>query len=245
MNRCFVFAARNSKELRRDPLTLLFTMALPIALLGLMSLIYQSAPVETFAPANFTPGMAVFSLSFLALFAGMLLANDRNSSFLMRVFASPLTATDYILGYTFPLLLAALLQSTLCFAAAFLFGLPVTIHVLVALAVLLPAAALFIGMGILMGTLLSVKQVTGIGNVIIQVAALLGGTWFDLALLGGVVEGIGNALPFAHALEATRAALAGNWADILPHLVWVAGYAVVIFFCAVLAFCWRMRSGRQ
>jgi ABC-2 type transport system permease protein len=139
------FASRNSKELLRDLLSLIFCIGLPLLLLVLVAVINRSLPpVEIFKIENFAPGTAVFGFSFLTLFSGMLIGRDRSTSFLTRLFASPLTSSDYIFGYSLPLLPIALLQGAIFFITAFFFGLPVTVNVLITLLVLIPAAVLFI-----------------------------------------------------------------------------------------------------
>ena len=176
-------------------------------------------------------------------FSGTLIAKDRSTSFLMRLFASPLSASDFILGYTLPLLPIAVLQSILCFIAALFLGLPLTANILVALVVLIPAALLFIGIGLLAGSVLNDKQVGGVcGALLTNVSAWLSGTWFELDLVGGAFQAVAYALPFAHAVDATRAALAGDYASIFPHLWWVLGYALIVLVIAVIVFKNKMNS---
>lgn len=241
--RAMAFAARTRKEVARDPVTLLFGIGFPLVLLLLMSMLQKSIQADIFRAETFAPGMAVFSLSFASLFGGMLIARDRSSSFLMRLFSSPLTASDYIMGYTLPLLPLSIAQSALCFIAAFFLGLPVTVNVLLVVVVLIPIALLFTGFGLLLGTLCTEKQVAPLGSILVNVATLLGGTWFDLDMVGGTFRTVGYVLPFAHAVDATRAALAGDVAALLPHLGWVIGYTVALFAVAGFAFSRRMRSG--
>lgn len=238
-----VFASRNRKELMRDPLTLAFGIGFPLVLLLLISVLQRSISVDIFRAENFAPGMAVFSLSFIAISAGTLIAKDRSTSFLTRLFASPLSASDFVMGYALSMLPTAILQTVVCFTAAFFVGLPVSLNVLLATLVLIPVAVLFIGFGLLLGSSLTDKQVGGIGSMLINIATLLGGTWFDLNLMGGTLKTIGYALPFAHAVDAARAALVGDYGTIMPHLWWVLSYAVVIFAAAVVIFRRRMRSG--
>lgn len=241
--RLLVFASRNRKELLREPMTLAFGIGFPLVVLLLLSAIQANIPVSLFEVESVTPGIAVFGLSFLSLFSGMLIAKDRTSSFLMRLFASPLTASDFILGYVLPLLPMAVAQSIICFMAAVFLGLAVTTNILLALVVLLPAAVLFISIGLLAGSVLSDKLVGGIcGALLTNVSAWLSGTWFDLKLVGRGFESLAYALPFARAVDATRAALAGDYRSIFPHLWWVIGYAVVILIVAVFAFSTRMKS---
>jgi ABC-2 type transport system permease protein len=240
-----VFASRNSKELLRDPATLAFGIGFPLVVLFLLSAIQSNIPISLFEIESLSPGIAVFGLSFLALFSGMLIAKDRTTSFLMRLFASPLTASDFILGYIFPLLPMAAAQSIVCFITAFFLGLSISGNVLLAILVLLPTAALFIGIGLLAGSVLSDKQVGGVcGALLTNVSAWLSGTWFDLNLVGDGFKSVAYTLPFAHAVEATRAALAGDYPSILPHLLWVIGYAVLILAVAIAVFSTRMKSDK-
>ena len=97
--------------------------------------------------------------------------------------------------------------------------------------------------GLLCGSLLGVKQVGGIcGALLTNLSAWLSGIWFDLELVGGVFYKIAYALPFVHAVEMERAVLAGNFRDILPHLLWVLGYAVVTLTAAVFLFLRQMKK---
>ena len=241
--RTLVFSSRNAKEILRDPLNLAFGIAFPLVILLLFSAMQANAPISLFEINRIAPGVAVFGLSFMSLFSGMLIAKDRASSFLMRLFASPLTSRDFIAGYTLPLMPMAIAQSIVCFIAAFLLGLPASLNILVAVAVLLPTAALFIGIGLLAGSLLTDKQVGGIcGALLTNLSAWLSGTWFDLELVGSAFTTVGNALPFVHAVNAARAAVAGSHSAILSELVWVVGYAAAVLALASMVFSRRMKS---
>lgn len=242
MNARNAFSARNTKEMLRDPLNIAFGLGFPVGLLLLLTAIQRNIPVPLFELDHLTPGIAVFGLSFISLFSATLISKDRTTSFLMRLFASPMRASDYILGYTLPMLPIALLQTVLCYATAALLGLKLTPDVLLAIVVALPAALLFIGIGLLCGSVFNDKQVGGIcGALLTNLSAWLSGTWFDLSLVGGAFQAISYALPFARAVEAGRAAMAGNYGAILPHLWWVFGYALAVLACAVLAFRRRMQ----
>ncbi len=195
MNARNAFAVRNTKEILRDPLTLAFGLGFPVVLLLLLTAIQRNIPVSLFELDQLTPGIAVFGLSFVSLFSATLISKDRTTSFLMRLFASPMRAADYILGYTLPLLPMALLQVALCYGTAMLLGLQFTPNVLLAIVVALPAALLFIGLGLLCGSVFTDKQVGGIcGALLTNVSAWLSGTWFDLNLVGGAFKAISYAL---------------------------------------------------
>jgi ABC-2 type transport system permease protein len=91
------FAKRNFKELIRDPLSLIFEIALPIILLFLFQ--QFNIPSENFLLKNFTPAIIIFGFSFITLFTSTLIAKDRTSSLLIRLGTSPMKPSDYILGY--------------------------------------------------------------------------------------------------------------------------------------------------
>jgi ABC-2 type transport system permease protein len=238
-----VFASRNRKEILRDPLNLAFGIGFPLVLLFLLSAIQANIPVSLFEVDKLAPGIAVFGLSFISLFSGTLISKDRTSSFLVRLFASPLSASDYILGYVLPLLPMAVMQIAICFAASFFLGLPVDLNVLLSLVILIPAAVLFIGIGLLAGSIFTDKQVGGIcGALLTNVSAWLSGTWFDLNLVGGAFKTVAYLLPFAHAVDAAKAAVAGDYASVFPHLWWVIGYAAAINCIAVIVFKKKMKS---
>ncbi len=239
--RCFCFASRNLKELLRDPLTAVFCVGFPVVLLLLFYAIQSNIPVSLFELPAIAPGLAVFGLSFLSLFSGMLLSKDRTSSFLMRLYTTPLTSFEFIAGYILPLIPVAIAQSVICLAAAVLLGLPLSVNLLLVIAALLPSALLFIGFGLLLGSLVSDKAVGGISSVLVNLAAWLSGIWFDVGMVGGAFETVSGLLPFLHAVEAAKAAYAGNSAAVLQHLCWVAVYAVVVLTAAVLVYGWKMK----
>ena len=242
--RMLTFAGRNVKEILRDPLTVLFGLGFPLILLLLLSAIQANIPVSLFEIQSLAPGITVFGLSFITLFSAAILAKDRSSSLLQRLYTTPLTPVDFILGYTLPILPMALAQTALCYAAALLLGLDLTVDILLAILLNLPASLLFISLGLLFGSILNEKQVGGIcGALLTNLTAWLSGIWFDLELVGGVFQRVAHALPFYHAVELARATLTGQYGDILPHLWWVAGYAIVCTAAAILLFLRQM--GRQ
>ncbi len=237
------FAARNGKEMLRDKLTLLFGIGFPLILLLLLSLIQANIPVELFEIAHLSPGIVVFGFSFISLFSALVISKDRSGSFMLRLLTSPMSARDFILGYTLPLIPMVIAQSAVCFAAAFCLGLEFSARVLLTMAVLLPAGFVFVALGLLCGSIFSDKQVGGIcGALLTNLSAWLSGTWFDLKLVGGAFEDIAMLLPFARAVEAGRAALGGDYAAIMPNLIWVIAWAAVLYTAAVAVFTRKMRQ---
>lgn len=240
--RMLTFAGRNTKEILRDPVALGFSLGFPLVLIFLLSAIQANVPVPLFEIEHLTPGISVFGLSFMTLFSATLIAKDRSSSFLRRLYTTPMTAADFILGYTLPILPIAVAQSVICYLVAVVLGLDVTVGILYAVLGVLPVSLFYIALGLLCGSVLTDKQVGGIcGALLTNGSAWLSGVWFDLALVGGTFKKIAYALPFVHAVDMERALLAGDFGGIFPHLWWVLGYAIVLLVLAVLLFLRQMK----
>lgn len=247
--RAYVFASRNTKEILRDILTLFFGLAFPLVILLLLYAIGSAVPEEAhldmFDIENLTPGITVFGLSFIALFSAQLIAKDKTTSFMMRLFTSPIKSSEFILGYTLPLIPMSLAQTLICYITAIILGLKFTPNILLAAVVNIPIALVFIALGLLCGTVLSEKAVGGIcGALLTNLSAWFSNIWFDTALVGGWFEGIANALPFAHAVNAARYALNGEFESVMPDLLWVIGYAVVLLAVAIVIFTVKMKRNK-
>ena len=241
--RMLTFAVRNAKEILRDPLTLFFGLGFPLVLILLLSAIQANIPVELFEIQHLTPGITVFGLSFMTLFSATILAKDRGSSLLQRLYTTPLTPMDFILGYTLPIIPISVAQCVICYVAAIVLGLEITVNIAFAILLIIPVSILYIALGLLCGSVFTDKQVGGIcGALLTNLSAWLSGVWFDLDLVGGAFQKIAYALPFVHSVEMQRAIIAGDYAGIFPHLGWVLGYALVILAAAVFVYLRQMKK---
>ena len=245
--RMFLFAKRNIKEILRDPINLFFGLGFPLVLLALLSIINYAIPPEAkntmFQINNLAPGLTMFGSVFMALFAGMLLSKDRTSSFLMRLFTSPMTATDFILGYSLPMIVMTIVQATITLLVAGFFGLNININILFAIIMTALTSLLFVGTGLFFGSILNDKAVGGVcGALLTNVAGWLSGVFVPIDLIGGAFKTITNILPFYHSVEAIRISLSGNFNNLLPHLLVVIGYTIVIFIFAIIIFNRKMNG---
>lgn len=242
MKRTLAFANRTMKEIVRDPLTLGFGLGFPVVLLLLLSLIQANIPVEMFEIAHLTPGVTVFGLSFMTLFSAQLISKDRESSFLTRLYTTPMKASTFIAGYMLPILPICLAQTVICYALAMVLGLTFSANIIWATLTLIIPSLFYISLGLLCGSAMTSKQVGGIcGALLTNVSAWLSGIWFDIDMLGKVFEKIANALPFIHAVELERAVLSGDMAKAASHIAPVALYAVGITGIAIAVFLRQMK----
>ena len=240
--RMWTFAKRCGKEILRDPINLGFGLGFPLVLLFLMSAMQANIPVSLFEIDKLTPGMTIFGLSFMTLFSATLVAKDRESAFLQRLYTTPLTGLDFILGYMVPILPIAIGQAAICYLFAIPFGLTISVNIVYAILGIIPMAIFNVALGLLCGSLLGVKQVGGIcGALLTNLSAWLSGVWFDLELVGGTFKKIADLLPFVHAVEMEKALFAGNFDVAVTHLWPVVLYSVLITTAAVFCFLGQMK----
>lgn len=242
-----LFAKRNTKEVLRDPVNLFFSLGFPLVLLILLSIINAAIPAEAENPMfeieNLAPGLAMFGTVFMALFAGMLLSKDRTSSYLMRLFTSPMNRLDFILGYSLPMLGMTIAQAAITFLAASILGLELNANTLIALVITALTSLLFVGTGLFFGSLLNERAVGGVcGALLTNVAGWLSGVFIPIDLIGGSFKTITHLLPFYHSVEVIRVTLNGHFSRIVPHLFVVIGYSLIIFVSATLVFKRGMRG---
>ena len=237
------YVKRCAKEILRDPINLGFGLGFPLVLLLLLSALQANIPVDLFEINTLTPGITVFGLSFMTLFCATLIAKDRESAFLQRLYTSPMRGSEFILGYMLPVLPMAIGQTVVCYLVAVLLGLQISVDAVYAIAGMIPITVFYSALGLLCGSLLGVKQVGGIcGALLTNLSAWLSGVWFDLDLVGGIFQKVARLLPFFHAVEMERKLLGGDLEDIGTNLLVILIYCTATTAGAVLVFLRQMRN---
>ena len=241
--RMITFSKRCAKEILRDPINLSFGLGFPLVLLVLLSAIQANIPVDLFEINTLTPGITVFGLSFMTLFSATLVAKDRESALLQRLYTTPLTGIDFILGYMLPILPIAIGQTVICYLFAIPLGLEISVNITYAVIGSIPMAIFNIALGLLFGSILGVKQVGGIcGALLTNLSAWFSGVWFDLNLVGGAFKKIANTLPFVHAAELEKALFKGNFEVVPSHILPILLYTALITVVAVFCFLRQMKK---
>ncbi len=251
MNRIIAFSRRNFKEILRDPLSYILCLGFPLIMLVIMTLVNESIPAEAgmviFRIDYLSGGIAVFGLTFIMLFTSLSVAKDRAGAFLVRLYATPMHSGDFIMGYIAPVMVIALAQVLITFAASilisFITGIGLSAAGLGAAALaLVPTAVMMIGFGLLFGSLFGEKSAPGLCSIVISLASFLGGVWFDPDGTGGVLLKICKALPFYHSVHAARLAAVLNFDGFVQHFAVTAVWAAAITLTAVLAFKAKMKA---
>ena len=63
-------------------------------------------------------------------YVATLIAKDRQSSFMHRLYTTPMTPADFILGYTLPVIPVAVAQGIICYVVAIILGLDFSVNIL-------------------------------------------------------------------------------------------------------------------
>ena len=253
MNKTLAFSKRNLLEMARDPLSWIFCVAFPLVMLIIMTIVNEAIPKESgmtiFRIDNLAGGIAVFGQMFVMLFTAIGLAKDRESSFLVRLYSSPMKSIDFLAGYLLPMIVTAVIQLAVSFIAAFVIALITgyeinVLGLLFCLIMVIPSALMFSSIGLLFGTLFNEKAAPGICSIMISVGSMLGGIWFDIEGVGGIMQKIAKCLPFYYATKLARSSIDmdfGKDTFIVPLIVMIC-CALVITALAGMVFGHRMRS---
>ena len=246
-----VFAVRTWKEIMRDPLSYIFCLGFPLVMLVIMSIIDKSIPAEAgmqvFRIRNLAPGIAYFGLTFVMLFTSVQVSKDRTTALLLRLYASPMKPVEYVLGYTIPMVVLAVVQMVICFGVSVVIGLCTgdtlgISEMLLSVMALLPSVFLFVGFGILFGTLVNEKAAPGLCSILISAAGMIGGIWMDIDGMGGAIKTVARALPFYHGVSLARLPFWETAEGTMEHLLWTIVCGVVVYGLAVTVFRRKMKK---
>lgn len=256
MKRTIVFAKRNFIETFRDPLSWIFCIGFPIVMLVIMSVVNSAIPKEAgntlFRIDSLSGGIAVFGQMFIMLFTAIAVAKDRGSAFLTRLYSSPMKSGNFIGGYILPMIVTAFIQVVISFAAAVIVSLVVgydlsIVGLLLASVAVMPSALMFSSIGLLFGTFFNDKAAPGLCSIVISVGAMLGGIWFDIEGIGGIMSRIGKCLPFLYATKVARASITMDFGFdnfFLPLIVvFLSALALTVF--AGIVFRFKMRADQR
>lgn len=252
------FAARNTKEILRDPLSFIFCLGFPVALLSVFRVIQYNTGNDWMSMEALIPGVAVFGLSFVMLFMTLLVSKDRSTAFLTRLYHSPLTTVDFVVGYALPGVVLGLVQVFITYLIGMVValipggsltaqGVAVTAKMLTSTGYIetttlpwggifaatlaaLPVILFFVACGILFGTLLNERSAPGVSSAIISAAGILGGCWMPLSLMGSF-ETFCRVLPFYPAVIAARSAFALAVPE--GERLWLSYLTVLLWVAAV------------
>jgi ABC-2 type transport system permease protein len=183
------------------------------------------------------PGIAVYGLMILISTAAGIIAGDRERGFLIRMFTTPARPWDFILGYSLPFIPVLLISAAIYFGVGMGLGLTVVGNLGYAFLIFFLIGLCSIGIGMIVGSLVKSESQTGISWIFIVPMAMISGAWFTVDRMPSAIRSIAGALPFVHAIDASRAIINGSsFSAITLDLYWLAGWTVVLFATGILLF---------
>jgi len=231
----------------RNPLWLVFGLFQPIMYLVLFSPFLSGIAKSPGFPGGnaiqfFAPGMLIMNVMFGAGFAGFGLIDQLRTGFIERLRVTPVSRLSMVLGLVFRSPIVILMQSLILIVTALFFGLKIHFLGLLVLAVLL----FFIGvtMASLSFTIaLIVKEegaLAAITNFFTLPLMLLSGVMLPVAFAPKLLQTIAKFDPFAHAVDAARALVNGNFGD--NSILIALGMFLVL---GMLALSWFIRAMKE
>ena len=183
------------------------------------------------------PGIAVFGLMILVSTAAEIIAGDRERGFLSRMFTTPARPWDFILGYALPFIPVLIASTLIYLGVGMALGLTVVGNLGHAFLIFFLIGLCSIGIGMIVGSLVKSESQAGVSWLFVVPIAMISGAWFTVELMPPALKSIAGALPFIHAIDASRAVINGSsFSAIILDLYWVIGWAVVLFAAGILLF---------
>jgi len=243
--RVSTLALRNLREIVREPLGLIFMIGLPLLMQVLFYYIFHNMTAQ-FEMKYLATGIVVFAQSFLTLFTAILLATDRSTSFLTRLYVSPAKPFEFIFGYTVALMPLSLGQSILFFVVGGIID-PTFWSATMPLGVLLSlfTSILFIGLGLLIGSLCNERAVGGVCSIVITGQSILSGMWFPIDGLPRGITILMRVLPFRNATMLLQNVVNGYtdaFQDVVVPILILLAYTLAVLLAAILVFRSKMKK---
>ena len=193
--------------------------------------------IKNMAVNFYAPGIAVFGLMILVSTAAEIIAGDREKGFLARMFTTPARPWDFILGYSLPFIPVLIVSTLIYLGVGMALGLTVVGNLGHAFLIFFLIGLCSIGIGMIVGSLIKSESQAGVSWIFIVPIAMISGAWFSTENMPSAVKSVAGALPFIHAIDASRAVLNGSsFSAIILDIYWLVGWAVVLFAVGIVLF---------
>lgn len=179
--------------------------------------------------------MTSFSMSGFALFTfPMMLAEDRNNSWLTFIQHSPLSIGQYYLSKIVRVLICFVSSIAAVFAVGGLVkGVELSAQEwIISACLLLVTSVVFLAIGLLLVQIQSEQTMSVVGNLLYFVLAIMGGSWMPISLFPDWVQQICKLMPSYHVNQiVTTYAQEGDF--LWESLLIVLGYAIIFLGIAL------------
>lgn len=228
------FSKRCFKEIIRDPISIIFAIILPLFLLFIFTQI--NIPSPNYQINNLTPGIIIFSYSFITMFTATLVAKDRSTLLLIRLGISPMKTISYILGYVLAIMPIVIIQNLSIYLLGLILNLNFSVRIIYAILLSLPISFLFIGLGIIIGSLVSDKAAAGVSSIVVQVVSFTSEMYFDASMLSKGFSKFCDVLPFASCVDILKALISNTYDNFVLDIIKVFCYTIIVLTIACIIF---------
>jgi ABC-2 type transport system permease protein len=191
------------------------------------------------------PGILGMNMMFSCLFGvGYVVLRYRKSGFLKRLYATPLTAFEFLSAQVLSRLGLILFVTVILYLGI---GALIRFHnagssVLLLLLAIMGALSM-IALGLTIAARFSSEElVGGLLNLLTWPMMLLSGIWFSLEGSPSWVQWVAHVFPLTHVLDAARAVMldGAGVAQIAPHLLFLGATALAFLAFGAWSFRWRI-----
>ena len=191
------------------------------------------------------PGILGMNMMFSCLFGvGYVVLRYRKSGFLKRLYATPLTAFEFLSAQVLSRLGLILFVTVILYVGI---GAIIRFHnagstVLLLLLAIMGALSM-IALGLTIAARFSSEElVGGLLNLLTWPMMLLSGIWFSLEGSPSWVQWVAHVFPLTHVLDAARAVMldGAGVAQIAPHLLFLGATALAFLAFGAWSFRWRI-----
>lgn len=187
------------------------------------------------------PGMLVmFTLLVLLTSGSTTLVTEREQGLLRRLASAPMSRAEVVAGkWGGRMVLAALQIGSAVVIGTLIFDMHWGPDLAMIVVVLGAWAAFCASAGLLLGSLASTEgQASGIGVLVANVLAALGGCWWPIEVTPGWMQGLQNLIPTGWTMDALHKLISfeAGAVSALPHVVTLAAGALVVGALAVSRF---------
>lgn len=191
------------------------------------------------------PGIIVFGLLILIPTSARTMVRDKEKGFLARLLTTPTRPVEFISGYLLCLVVIAIAQIIIFMVGAWSLGMDIVGSMWLAFLVFFFTGLCSIGIGMVVASLTrSENQAEPLCWLFAMPLAMLSGCWFSIELLPSYLRAVASAFPYAHTIAAARAVLIRGVGleAINTDMLFLVGWAVVVFLIGVILFRRSMRS---
>ena len=191
------------------------------------------------------PGILGMNMMFSCLFGvGYVVLRYRKSGFLKRLYATPLTAFEFLSAQVLSRLGLILFVTAILYTGiGAIIGFRNAGSTLLLLLIAIIGALSMIALGLTIAARFASEElVGGLLNLLTWPMMLLSGIWFSLEGSPRWVQWVAHVFPLTHVLDAARAVMldGAGLAQIAPHLMFLGATALAFLAFGAWSFRWRI-----